>query len=403
MVPTASTDKPRFIYVICQRGAEKTLREEVLSNHDTFRLAFSRPGFVTFKVEADSLGENFSLKSTLARTWGWSLGKVAGDSAKELVTQITADPQYAKCSHVHVWERDHTLPGKNGFEPGISPLATEAAAQLAEVNDAITPPTTRYFNRVASVDDHVFDVVMVEPNEWWYGYHIASHVAGRWPGGVPIVDTKVETVSRAYFKLKEALLWSGITIHPGDVCAEIGSAPGGACQLLLEMGATVIGIDPAEMEDEILKHDQFTHVRKRSSEVRKKDFSQVKWLVSDMSVTPTYTLDAIEEIVSHDRVSVTGVIMTMKLTDWKLVNDVPALMKRAGALGFKFVRSRQLAFNRREFCMVAVKDRYALRKSRKIKRSERVSPKVQETTATLEPQPQPEIPPQAEVQSPPKS
>ena len=122
-----------------------------------------------------------------------------------------------------------------------------------------------------------------------------------------------------------------------------------------------------------------------------------------MSVTPTYTLDAIEEIVSHDRVSVTGVIMTMKLTDWKLVNDVPALMKRAGALGFKFVRSRQLAFNRREFCMVAVKDRYALRKSRKIKRTERVSPKVQETTTTLESQPQPEIPSQAEVQSPPKS
>ena len=172
MVPTASTDKPRFIYVICQRGAEKTLREEVLSNHDTFRLAFSRPGFVTFKVEANSLGENFSLKSTLARTWGWSLGKVTGDSAKELVTQITADPQYAKCSHVHVWERDHTLPGKNGFEPGISPLATEAAAQLAEVNNSGTPPTVKCSNRVASVDDCVFDVVMVEPNEWLSLIHI---------------------------------------------------------------------------------------------------------------------------------------------------------------------------------------------------------------------------------------
>ena len=126
-----------------------------------------------------------------------------------------------------------------------------------------------------------------------------------------------------------------------------------------------------------------------------------------MSVTPTYTLDAIEEIVSHDRVSVTGLIMTMKLTDWKLVNDVPALMKRAGDLGFKFVRSRQLAFNRREFCMVAVKDRYALRKSRKAKRPERVSSKVQETAATLEPQPevksQPEVKPEAEVKPPAKS
>ena len=205
---------------------------------------------------------------------------------------------------------------------------------------------------------------MVEPNEWWYGYHVACHTAGRWPGGVPIVDTSVETFSRAYFKLKEALSWSGITIRQGDICAEIGSSPGGACQLLLEMGATVIGIDPAEMEEEVLANENFTHLRKRSSEVRKKDFSSVKWLISDMSVTPTYTLDAVEEIVGHDRVLVTGVIMTMKLSDWKLVEDIPNFMKRARELGFKHVRSRQLAFNRREFCMIAVKDRYALRKSK---------------------------------------
>ena len=358
------SETPSFIFVVCQHGAEKALRAEVLANHSDLKLAFSRPGFVTFKVDDASLAESFSLKSTLARTWGWSLGKCSGESATELVAQITSDPQFKLCSHVHVWERDHALPGKNGFEPGISALAAQVAVQVSEASGQ----TSHVFNRVASANDRVFDVVMVEPNEWWFGYHVAGHTAGRWPGGVPVIDTSVETCSRAYFKLKEALLWSGITIQPGDVCAEIGSAPGGACQLLLEMGATVIGIDPAEMEDEILKHEQFTHVRKRSSEVRKKDFSHVKWLISDMSVTPTYTLDAVEEIVSHERVSVTGVVMTMKLSDWKLVDDIPAFMKRARGLGFKFVRSRQLAFNRREFCMVAVKDRFALRNSKRVKK-----------------------------------
>lgn len=353
-----------FIFVVCQHGAEKALRSEVLANHPDLKLAFSRPGFVTFKAGNASLAESFSLKSTLARTWGWSLGKCSSESSRELVAQITSDPQFSSCSHVHVWERDRALPGKNGFEPGVSPLATEVAAQV----EAASGQAALAFNRVASVNDRVFDIVIVEPDEWWYGYHVASHTAGRWPGGVPVIDTSVETVSRAYFKLREALLWSGITIKPGDVCAEIGSAPGGACQLLLEIGATVIGIDPAEMEDEILKHERFTHVRKRSSEVRKKDFSAVKWLISDMSVTPTYTLDAIEEIVSHDRVSVTGVVMTMKLSDWKIVDDIPAFIKRARGLGFKFVRSRQLAFNRREFCMVAVRDRFALRNSKRVKK-----------------------------------
>ena len=372
------SDQPAFIFVVCQHGSEKTLRAEVLANHSDLKLAFSRPGFVTFKADGAKLAESFSLKSTLARTWGWSLGKCSGESAEAMGTQIAQAAQFGGCAHVHVWERDRALPGKNGFEPGVSPLAAGVAEQLK----ASIGQSTQIFNRVAGVNDRVFDIVLVEPNEWWYGYHIASHTAGRWPGGSPMFDTTVETVSRAYFKLKEALLWSGITIQKGDVCAEIGSAPGGACQLLLEMGATVIGIDPAEMEPEILKHENFTHVRKRSSEVRKKDFSAVKWLISDMSVTPTYTLDAVEEIVSHDRVSVTGVIMTMKLTDWKLVDDIPEFMKRARGLGFKFVRARQLAFNRREFCMVAVKDRFALRNSKRVKKvAPRPLPKTVEEKA----------------------
>ena len=368
-------DLPNFIFVICQNGAEKAARAEITANHPNLALAFSRPGFVTFKLSEEAkLPENFTLKSTLARTWGWSRGKCAGESADEMIEQITADPRLADCQHLHVWQRDPALPGKNGFEPGVSALADSVgqlfASKLSSTTANQADVGTSRVNRVAQPDEKVFDVVMVEPNEWWFGYHVASHVAGRWPGGAPQFDTTVETCSRAYFKLKEALLWSGIKVQPGDVCAEIGSAPGGACQLLLELGATVIGIDPAEMEDEILQHPQFTHIRKQSSEVRKKDFSNVKWLVSDMSVTPTYTLDAIEEIVSHDRVDVTGLVMTMKLTDWKLVDDIPAAMKRVRGLGFKFVRARQLAFNRREFCIVAVKDRFALRKGKSRKKSE---------------------------------
>jgi len=123
-------------------------------------------------------------------------------------------------------------------------------------------------NQIAQANDLILDVVMVEPNEWWFGFHYATTTAGRWPGGVPKIDASQEVISRAYFKLDEALRWSGIKINPGDVCAEIGSAPGGACQLLLEQEAIVIGVDPAEMETEVLEHTNFTHIRRRGNEVR---------------------------------------------------------------------------------------------------------------------------------------
>jgi len=38
----------------------------------------------------------------------------------------------------------------------------------------------------------------------------------------------------------------------------------------------VIGIDSAEMEDEVLENPKFTHIRRRDFEVKKKDFNPLK-------------------------------------------------------------------------------------------------------------------------------
>lgn len=366
--PTSGSPDSPFIFVICQNGAEAAAKLEIMSNHSNLKLAFSRPGFITFKTDPDDpLPEKFTLKSTFARTYGWSLGKVQGDEATGLVQEIATCPTFSESRHVHVWQRDPVLPGRNGFEPGVSTLAREIGQLFAQSEPGqsckIVP------NHVAKPDDKVFDVVMVEPNEWWFGYHYANTVAGRWPGGTPLFDTSVETYSRAYFKLKEALLWSGITIQPGDVCAEIGSAPGGACQLLLEMGAQVIGIDPAEMEPGVAEHERFFHIRKRSAEVKRREFNDVRWLLADLNVDPKFTLETVAEIVSHETVDVKGLILTLKLSDWKMVSDIPSLIAKTKELGFQVVKVRQLAFNRKEYCLVAAKDKFLLRKGKKSRTS----------------------------------
>ncbi len=354
----------QFIFVICQNGAESATKLEVTNNHPNLNLAFSRPGFITFKVSSDNpLPQRFTLKSALARTYGWSLGKCTSQDASSMVAEISTNSHFSNSNHVHVWQRDPFTPGKNGFEPGISALANEvgnlfkAAAEKTGSKIAV--------NKESKPDDQVFDVVMVEPNEWWYGYHFASTVAGRWPGGTPAIDTSVETYSRAYFKLSEALLWSGITIQPGDICAEIGSAPGGACQLLLEKGASVIGIDPAEMETGILEHENFVHIRKRGTDVRRKEFRNTKWLLSDLNADPNFSIETVAEIVNHPLVDVKGIILTLKFSEWKNTTSIPDLMKAVKALGFQVVKARQLAFNRREICLVAVKDKFVLRLGKK--------------------------------------
>ena len=366
-----------FIYVCCQQGVESVVKTELSKQHPGLSFAFSRPGFVTFKLSPDAkLPLKFALASTFARTSGWSIGRADGDDGAALVEQIVSSEAAKLCKHIHVWQRDRAVPGQRGFEPGETPLAKAVGEQI--LASGVFSGRDVQVNRAARTDDLVLDVAIVEPNQWWFGFHYVSTAAGRWPGGVPFFDTEVDVASRAYFKLKEALLWAGIAVQAGDVVAEIGSAPGGACQLLLESGATVIGVDPAEMEPEILKNKKFTHIRRRGNEVKKKDLKDVKWLFADLNATPTYTLDAITEIVSSQHVDVTGMILTLKMTDMKMAEEVTAIRKRVKDLGFSVVKTRQLSFNRGEFCLAAVKDKFALRAAKR-KAPSKVATKAKDT------------------------
>ncbi|MCD4726306.1 MAG: SAM-dependent methyltransferase, partial [Pirellulales bacterium] len=163
-----------------------------------------------------------------------------------------------------------------------------------------------------------------------------------------------EAVSRAWLKMEEALRWSQLPIPRGARVAEIGSAPGGASQALLARGLWVTGIDPAEMDPVVLNHPRFTHILRRSTQVRKREFQKIRWLTADMTVTPQYTLDAIEAIVAHPRVSIRGLLLTLKLTCWDLAEQLPDHLDRIRSWGFNVVLARQLLHNRREVCVAAL-------------------------------------------------
>ena len=157
--------------------------------------------------------------------------------------------------------------------------------------------------------------------------------------------------------MAEALRWSQLPISSGDLAAEIGSAPGGSSQVLLQRGLYVLGIDPAEMDERILEHSSFAHIRMRAAEVKRSEFAQVRWLLADSNVAPAHTLDSVESIVTHNDVHVRGLLLTLKLLDWQLAEQVPEYLERVRSWGYRYVRARQLAFNRQEICFCAMRNR----------------------------------------------
>jgi 23S rRNA (cytidine2498-2'-O)-methyltransferase len=347
-----------YLFAACQPGSEAALKADVARRHSELRFAFSRPGFVTFRVADNAAGGSPpTLRSTFARTWGHSLGKVTGvdpaDLAAEAWTSFAAprDGLDARIRYLHVWQRDGVLPGDEGLDAAGETPAQVAGAQLLASRPSATAPLA--LNAEAAVGEAVLDCVLVEPREWWIGWHRAESPETRWPGGVPLLDAPAGMISRAYLKIEEALRWSELPIRAGDRCVEIGSAPGGSCAALLERGCIVTGIDPAEMDLAVLENPRFTHVRARARDVPRAVFRGARWLLSDTNVAPKHTLDTVEAIVTAPDVRLEGLVLTLKLTDPSSTAKLPAFHKRVRGWGYEHVRARQLAFNRQEICVVA--------------------------------------------------
>jgi 23S rRNA (cytidine2498-2'-O)-methyltransferase len=335
-------------------------------------LAFSRPGFITFKLPVEQAVDSRKLAErhwTFAHTHGISLGKLTGTQlgtlAEEvwklpIVRSLATEDQWAD---VHVWEPgsldnadgdvDSDAPLCHEIEAVVRAAAPRAFSKLRREPKGRLRPTAR--------NALVLDIVVMEPGQWWVGCHRAVSWPARWPGGVMPVRLPAHAVSRAYAKMEEAIQWSGLPLAAGDECVEIGCSPGGASQALLDRGLFVTGIDPAEVDPAVLEHARFRHLKKRGKDVRRHEFLGVRWLAADMNIAPEQALDDIEPIVTHPGVTLRGMIITLKLAEWSLADRLPEFVKRVRSWGFRDVRVRQLVTGGQEVCLAALR-RKALRR-----------------------------------------
>lgn len=342
-----------FLFVACNPRSQKLCKQEIEQSYPDFAPSFSRPGFLTYKTEA-ARPDRFDLSLTFARTFGWSLNPAQAGEPDTLVETIIETAQQNKCSHVHIWSRDwidHSQSETSDSEKAVTSLVGELTQQKTKIK----------LNQVAHADQKILDVIWTDPQRWWFGWHIAGAIPQRWPGGIPQFSPPKTMISRAYLKAREAILWSGIPIQKGTVCAEIGSAPGGSCQRLLELGAEVIAIDPADLAPQIAKHPNVKHLKMRGRDVPHRQLSDVAWLLVDSNVTPAHTLDTVEELVSGQHTHFRGLLLTLKFTDPKLAVQIASYIQRIKSWGFRFVKTRQLAYGRQEICVMALKQKSARR------------------------------------------
>ena len=348
-VPSDSSDQSRFVYIVCNPDSQALCKKEIASSCPQLAPAFSRPGFLTYKLTSD-LPDRFNLPLTFARSYGWSELKVDSESLREVQEKVLEVVQRRNAKHIHVWQRDWV--DKTKDQPSVSDVEVAKLAEMLE-----SGKRGPKINRVTEADQLIVDVIRVDSGLWWIGWHKAGSLQQRWPGGIPILPNPEKMISRAYMKTCEALMWSGVNVTRGDTCAEIGSAPGGSCQRLLELGADVIAIDPADLDKSIQKHKRLVHLKMRGKEVPHRDLAKVSWLLVDSNVTPTHCLDTVEALTSSQHTRFRGLLLTLKFSKPEMVEGLPSFVERVKSWGFKFVKTRQLAYGRHEVFLLALKQK----------------------------------------------
>lgn len=327
-----------FILCPCHPGAEAALAARQAELLPAFSRGVWRRGVVTFRIGPEGFDppDEFAPDLIFAHSVVRSLGQVSGGSVAELAVKVRALVGAVSWDAIHVWKR----------EQRIDMAAADARAAVAAACGITLPD-----DQVAQPGDLVLDCMLDSADRWWVGWHRAGTPASRWPGGGYPGQLPEGKVSRAWLKLDEAIASFGVDLRRGQRAIELGAAPGGACQRLLEAGLDVVGVDAAVVDASVAAHPRFEQWRMRAREVPLRRMKGCDWLLTDMNIDPASTMGALERVLGGG-VRPAGVIATLKLPDWSRAADLPGWLDAFRAWGYE-PRVRQLSTGGREVCVVA--------------------------------------------------
>ena len=318
-----------FVFALCNPGSEKALKLEAEAMALGWRLSYQRRGFVTFKADAPFTLDALTAPLACARRLCLSLGKAPTREAALQRLDAAALIHHARY-----------------FERKMQGLPCAASPHIGQL---------------------IGTVVELGPTEFWAGLHRHAPFLSPDPAGDAGLVMPLESPSRAWLKLEEALRFFALQLTPADVVVELGCAPGGVVLALLQRGISTIGVDPAKMAEVVLASaianradapthkPWFFHCRKPAALASKRDLGPgVSWFMSDMNQSPEVVLKECARFCQMAP-DIRGVLLTLKLTDLLQIADKAQWLASLTDMGFTTLRLQQLSVHHKEFALLAMK------------------------------------------------
>jgi 23S rRNA (cytidine2498-2'-O)-methyltransferase len=195
--------------------------------------------------------------------------------------------------------------------------------------------------------------IQIVGSEAWIGVSKASENLSDWAGGERRYKRDCERISRAEFKLLEAIDTFKIPLPRSGRAIDLGAAPGGWSRTLVERGLHVTAVDPAALDGRLRLHPMVRHLRVRAQESEHLLAGTFEVLFSDMrmdSIMAAQIMCGMKDHLKHNGIF----LVTLKLPRRQATKK----MERAiGILRTHFVvkEVRQLFHNRSEVMAYGLK------------------------------------------------
>lgn len=176
------------------------------------------------------------------------------------------------------------------------------------------------------------------------GFSLASHNISDWAGGVRRFRREKEQISRAEFKMLEALEAFRIDLPAGGVALDLGAAPGGWTRVLRQNGQYVTAVDPAELHPRLAADRGVRHKRMTAEAYLKEGPDAFDFLANDMRMdarASAQMMNAFAEFLYPHAEA----LMTLKLGKTAAALDPACVILQER---FTILHMRQLFHNRNE-------------------------------------------------------
>ncbi len=180
----------------------------------------------------------------------------------------------------------------------------------------------------------------------YYGLDRAAYNLSDWTGGMIHFRKDASDISRAKFKLLEALIRFQPSLPSQGRALDLGAAPGGWTSVLLERGMQVLAVDTGDLDPRLLKAPGLEFRKQNVNDLRLRPGEQFDLITCDMSWSPFFTVDMINRLSKYLKVRGQAIV-TVKLMGRKARTTLSKVLQEFDD-SLRVLHVQHLFHNRRE-------------------------------------------------------